>query len=130
MTFPAYGSPTRVTTSTIRFAVGGTLTRADLAVLCTDLADVLRGRDRGVVICDVAGVARPDVVTIEALARLQVTARRHGWRLVVSGAGAGLRELAGLLGLTDALFEPVRQAEQREQAGGVEEVVDPGDPPG
>lgn len=130
MTFPAPGGPTRVTTSTIRFTVGGAVTRADLPGLCTDLADVLRGRDRGVVICDVTGVTRPDLVTIEALARLRLTARRHGWRLVVSGAGAGLRELAGLFGLTDALFEPVRQAEQREQAGGVEEVVDRGDPPG
>ncbi|MDO3700154.1 STAS domain-containing protein [Micromonospora sp. C28SCA-DRY-2] len=119
-----------MTTFTIRFAVGATVTRADLPVLCTDLADELRGRERGVVVCDVTGLTGPDLVAIEALARLRLTARRHGWRLVVSGAGPGLRELAGLLGLSDVLFEPVGQAEQREQAGGVEEVVDRGDPAG
>ncbi|NJP32057.1 STAS domain-containing protein [Micromonospora thermarum] len=116
-----------MTTSAISFVVGGTPTRADIPALCDELAEVLRGRDGGVVVCDVS-LARPDVVTIEALARLRVTARRHGWRLVVSGAGAGLLELTDLLGLTDALFQPARQPEQREQAGSVEEVVDPRDP--
>ncbi|MGR6317528.1 STAS domain-containing protein [Micromonospora soli] len=76
-----------MTTSAISFAVGATLTRADIPALCADLAEVLRGRDRGVVVCDVTGV-RPDVVAIEALARLGLTARRHGWRLVVSGGSA------------------------------------------
>ncbi|MEW2381434.1 STAS domain-containing protein [Micromonospora sp. NPDC047707] len=117
-----------MTPPAISFAVGATLTRADIPARCDDLAEVLRGNDGGVVVCDVSR-ARPDVVTIEALARLRVTARRHGWRLVVSGAGAGLLELADLLGLTDALFQPARQPEQREQAGGVEEVVDARDPP-
>ena len=121
------GGPTRVTTSAISFAVGATLTRAAIPALCANLAEVLRGRDRGVVVCDVTGV-RADVVAIEALARLGLTARRHGWRLVVTGGGADLLELADLLGLTDPLFEPVGQPEQREQAGGVEEVVDRRDP--
>ena len=129
MSFPAPDGPTRVTTFAISFAVGATLTRADITALCGDLAEVLRGRDRGVVVCDVTGV-RPDVIALEALARLSLTARRHGWRLVVSGGSADLLELADLLGLTDALLEPVRQPEQREQAGGVEEVVDRGDPSG
>jgi anti-anti-sigma regulatory factor len=114
----------------IHFVVGSAVTRADIPVLCADLADLLRGRAGVVVICDVAGVARPDVVTVEALARLRVTARRHGRRLVVSGAAPGLRRLVALLGLTEALSEPGRQPEQWEQAGGVEEVVDRGDPPG
>ena len=130
VSFPAPDGPTRVTISAISFAVGATLIRADIPALCGDLAEVLRGRDRGVVVCDVTAMVRPDVVTVEALARLCLTARRHGWRLVVSGGSAALLELADLLGLTDALFEPVRQPEQREQAGGVEEVVDRRDPPG
>lgn len=77
-----------------------------------------------------AGVVSPDVVTVEALARLRLTARRHGWHLVVRGAGADLRRLVGLLGLTEALPESGGQAEHREEPVGVEEAGDRGDPPG
>lgn len=129
MSFPSPGGPIQVAPA-ISFPVGPTVTRTDIPVVCADLAERLRGRGPGVVTCDVTGIARPDVVTVEALARLRVTARRHGWRLVVSGAGPGLRQLVALLGLADALPESGRQAEHREQAGGVEEVGDRGDPPG
>ncbi|SCG45571.1 STAS domain-containing protein [Micromonospora siamensis] len=128
MSLPAAGGPTGVATSMLCFAVGARLTRADVPALCADLAEVLRDRPPGVVVCDVAALVDPDLVTVEALARLRLTARRHGWRLVVDGGHPGLRELAGLLGLARALFEPVGQAEEREQPVGVEEVVEPGDP--
>jgi ABC-type transporter Mla MlaB component len=114
----------------VPFAVGAAVTRADIPALCADLAELLRGRGPGVVLCDLAAVARPDVVTVEALARLRMTARRYGWRLLVDGAGPALLELVGLLGLTDLLPEAGRQPEEREEAGGVEEVVDRRDPPG
>ncbi|WP_189040356.1 STAS domain-containing protein [Micromonospora sonchi] len=119
-----------MTTFAISFAMDGTLTRADIPALCVRLAEVLRGRDPGVVVCDVSGAIRPDVVMVEALARLCLTARRHGWRLVLNGASADLLELADLLGLTGVLFQPLRQPEHRKQACGVEEVVDRRDPPG
>jgi anti-anti-sigma regulatory factor len=112
------------------FAVGPTVTRADIPVLCTGLAELLRGRAGGVVVCDVTGVARPDLVTIDALARLRMTARRHGWELVVSGAAPDLLRLLRLVGLAGVLPQAGGQPEQREQAGGVEEVVDGRDPPG
>jgi hypothetical protein len=130
MSFPIGGGPIQVTATETTFAVGATVTRADIPALCADLAALLGRRGRGVVICDVAGVARPTVVTVEALARLRLVARRHGWRLVVRGAGPDLLQLVALLGLADALPEAGRQPEEREQAGGVEEVVDRGDPPG
>jgi ABC-type transporter Mla MlaB component len=126
-------------------ALDPVVTRADIPALCAGLAGRLRGRPAGVVVCDVAGVARPDVATVEALARLRLTARRHGWRLVVGGAGPDLLALVALLGLTAALPgepaaapgeepaaalpQPGGQAEEREQPGGVEEVVERGDPP-
>lgn len=119
--------PIRVTTLLLVLA-GGTLTRADVAVRCAELAEALRGRGGGVVVCDVSGVTRPDLVTVEALARLGLTARRFGWRLEVRGANVDLCDLAGLLGLAGALLEPGRQAEEREQAVGVEEVVERRDP--
>jgi anti-anti-sigma regulatory factor len=162
--------------SAVQFVVRVTITRADIPALCARLADLLRGRSADVVECDVGGIDRPDVVTVEALARLALTARRHGGRLVVTGAGPDLFGLFGLLGLTELLApagpgpetgEPdpapsgpgpeaggpdpapsgpgpgtaarasgsagrrqvSRQAEEREQAGGVQEVVDGRDPP-
>lgn len=126
---PAAG-PTQVAASGISFTVGAAVARADIPVLCADLADLLRGRGPGIVDCDVAAVATPDLVTVEALARLRLTARRHGWQLVVRGAEPGLLRLVGLLGLADALGEAGRQPEQREESVGVEEAGDRGDPPG
>jgi anti-anti-sigma regulatory factor len=114
----------------VAFDVGTTVTRADIPVLCAGLAESLRGRGGGDVVCDVAGIARPDVATIDALARLRMTARRHGRRLVVTGAGPELLLLLRLVGLLDVLAQAGGQPEEREQAGGVEEVVHRGDPPG
>ena len=113
----------------ILFAVGGTVTRAAVPLLCAELEQRLRDRD-GVVVCDVAGVVRPDVVTVEALAGLRMLARRHGRRMVVTGVGPDLLRLVGLLGLSDVLLQAGGQLEEREQAGGVEEVGDGRDPAG
>jgi MFS superfamily sulfate permease-like transporter len=111
--------PSTVTVYTLR-----PVTRADIPALCADLAERLRSRDPGVVICDVVGVQEPDVVTVEALARLRLTARRHGWVLHVYGADQHVLSLVRFLGLGDALAQAGGQAEEREQVGGVEEVVD------
>ena len=106
--------------------IAADLTRADIPGLCADLADRLRcGSAGGTVVCDVRAVVRPDVVTVEALARLRLTARRHGYALAVSNVHPELRALIDLLGLSESF----RQAEQREEALGVEEVVDARDPP-
>jgi len=118
-----------MTDAAIRCAVAAEVGRADIPDLCSDLADRLRGRSGDVVVCDVAGVTEPDVVTVEALARLRLTARRYGARLVVTGAGPHLRDLVRLLGLDGALPELGRQPEQREQPGGVQEERLGRDPP-
>jgi hypothetical protein len=130
MSFGVTHGPIHMVLSTTYFAVAPTVTRADIPAICADLAGRLRGRSGGVVVCDVAEVVRPDVVTVEALARLRLTARRYGWALFVHGAGPGLLELVGLLGLDDVLPQSGREPEEREQAGGVEEVVDGRDPSG
>ncbi|MBB4754456.1 hypothetical protein BJ964_008617 [Actinoplanes lobatus] len=113
----------------IRFPVRTRLARTEIPVLCAALADSLRGRPGDLVVCEVTGPGEPDVVLVEALARLRLTARRHGRRLRVDGAGPPLRSLAALLGLGDLLVQVGGEPEQREQPGGVEEVDDPGDPP-
>src|SRR5689334_15580758 len=119
-----------MTSSAIRLAVAAAVTRADIPDLCAELADRLRGHSGDLVVCDVGGVTRPDVVTVETLARLRLTARRHGALLVVAGAGPHLRDLVRLLGLDGVLPEALGQPEQREQAGGVEEERLGRDPPG
>jgi ABC-type transporter Mla MlaB component len=60
--------------------------------------------DRGPIrlVCDVARV-EPDAVTVDALARLQLAARRHGCRVLLRGASPELLELVELIGLTDIL---------------------------
>lgn len=59
---------------------------------------------------------------VDALARLQLAARRSGYEIAVTDAPSDLIELIELAGLCDVLgVEPLRQPEQREQRLGVEE---------
>ena len=94
-------------------------------------------------LCDVSALTDPGLGDLGALARLQLTARRSGRELCLVGAGERLRELIALVGLADELpllarpglgrpgvVQPRGQPEQREQCVGVEEAVQPDDPPG
>ncbi|MFI9328296.1 STAS domain-containing protein [Kitasatospora sp. NPDC052868] len=88
-----------------------------------------------VLTCDVGALTRPDLAVLDALARLQLAAGRQGVRVVLTNAGGPLRELLALAGLSDALpvadslgVQPGREAEQREEGVGVEEVGEAGDP--
>jgi ABC-type transporter Mla MlaB component len=104
---------------------------ADVAGLCERLRAMLLADDAAEVVCDVGGLSRIDASTVDALARLQLTARRLGRRMRLRNAPPRLRELLAFFGLSDAvpLVQAVRQPEEREHAGGVEERVEPGDPP-
>ncbi len=89
---------------TISFAIGGPLARADLPGLCARICTLLEQTGADVALCDVRGVVA-DAVTVEALARLQLGARRRGCRVVLRHASAELRELVALIGLGDVLVE-------------------------
>lgn len=87
------------------------------------------------VVCDMGSVERPDLGTVEALARLRVGMRAKGWDMVLRYASPRLVELLELCGLDEMLprCEPSAlidegQPEKREQPLGVEEEVEPGDP--
>lgn len=111
------------------------IARDDVAGLCEQLRTLLGDDGTPTVVYDLSALAVPGVVVVDALARLQLTARRLGRRIVVHGADGALRELLDLIGLRDLLLpsreellvEGRRQAEQREQPLGVEERVDSDD---
>ncbi|MGH2819966.1 MAG: STAS domain-containing protein [Actinomycetota bacterium] len=118
----------------IVLAIPGPIALADVPGLCDRVRGLLEDSDADLVVYDVRTLD-PDVATLEALARLQLTARRLGRRVRLSHASGELQDLLALAGLCDVVglcgrlrFEPRGQAEQREQARRVEEEADPGDP--
>jgi ABC-type transporter Mla MlaB component len=115
--------------------LSGRIARADIAGLCERVGVLLECCDAGLVVCDVGSLLDPDAATVDALARLQLTARRCGRRISLRHACGELQGLLVLMGLgavlpldTASRLEPQGQAEQREQARGVQEEADPGDP--
>jgi hypothetical protein len=78
--------------------------------------------------CDCGGIEDPDVGTIEALARMALTARRLGLGLEIQRSRSDLRELLALSGLVGLAVEVVGEPEEREEASRVEEEDDPADP--
>lgn len=85
----------------VAFAIRGPISRADLPGLCARVCALLARTD-AVVACDVSGVD-PDVVTVDALARLQLAARRRDCCVELRNASAGLLELVELMGLSHVL---------------------------
>jgi hypothetical protein len=89
---------------TIVFAIDGPIARADLPGLCTRVCGLLAESGAEVALCEVVGV-EPDAVTIDALARLQVAARRNRCQVRLRNASSELIELIAFMGLTDVLPE-------------------------
>jgi ABC-type transporter Mla MlaB component len=89
---------------TIAFAVTGPIARDDLPGLCDRVCALLEELRPAVALCDVASVPA-DAVTIDALARLQLAARRHGCQVRLRHTSDDLRELLDFLGLTDVLTD-------------------------
>lgn len=87
---------------TLSLAVRGPLSRRDLPRLHDRVCALLWQNRPDVVRCDVAGVAA-DAVAVDALARLQVAARRRGCRVELQNASAELLDLVSFMGLDEAL---------------------------
>ena len=81
----------------------GPIAREGIPALCERTRMLLEGCDAGRIACDVGALAEPDVVTIDGLARLQLTARRLGYRVELRRACGELEELLVLTGLGDVL---------------------------
>ncbi|MCI0633615.1 MAG: STAS domain-containing protein [Actinobacteria bacterium] len=121
-----------------RLVLGGPIARDDIPALCKRVHAIVDSCDADPVHCDVGGLDEPDALTVDALARLQLTALRLGRRLGFEDACGELRDLVELLGLADVLpcaepcaeasgIEPRRQPEEREQPLDVQEEADPHD---
>ncbi len=90
--------------TTLAFTIHGPVSRADLPGLCDRVCALLQGSRAGVALCDVSGV-EPDAVTVDALARLQLGARRSGCQVRLRNASDELLELVAFMGLRDVLPE-------------------------
>jgi ABC-type transporter Mla MlaB component len=86
------------------------LRRADAALAVSErarartLLDLLGEARADVARCDVGHVG-VDAVTVDALARLQLAARRYGCQVRLRNASAELLELVDLMGLSDVLSD-------------------------
>ena len=87
---------------TVAFAIGGPITRADLPGLCARICTLLERSGADIVLCDVTS-ADPNAVTVDALARVHLAARRHGCDTRLRGASSELIELLEFAGLRGVL---------------------------
>ena len=100
MRFGSPSGPRKV----IAFALTGPIARGDLPELCERICVLLERNACDVAFCDVAGV-QPDAVTVEALATLQLAARRRGCQIRLRQASADLLALVAFMGLRDVLSD-------------------------
>ena len=120
----------------IELGMSGRIERAEIPGLCERVQVLLTLQAVDRLVCDVGAIVEPDAVTVDALARLQLTARRLGREVRIRHASRELQELLALMGLSDVVplsdssaLEVGRQAEEREIDLRVEEEADPADPP-
>jgi ABC-type transporter Mla MlaB component len=84
------------------FAIDGPIARTDLPALCEQVCALIETTGADVALCDVSKV-EPDAVSVDALARVQLEARRCGCQARVRGASSELLELLAFMGLRDVL---------------------------
>src|SRR5437016_5950799 len=92
---------------TIRFAIRPPLTRRDLPGLSRRVCSLLEDSHASVALCDVDDMPA-DAVTVDALARLELAARRHRAHVRLLRASPELRALIELMGLESVLCEAER----------------------
>lgn len=86
----------------VPFAIRGPIAPVDVQGLCARACALLDCGSPKVLACDVRRL-EPDAVTIDALARLALLARRHRSRIHFLGGAPELLELASFMGLADVL---------------------------
>jgi hypothetical protein len=126
----------RLEPGTIVLVIGDPIARSGIPELCERVRTLLENCDCELVVFDMSAFLHPTLPVVDALARLQLTARRLGCRVRLLDPGDELSDLIALVGLGDVVrlypglpLEARRQAEEWKEAGGVEEEADPRDPP-
>ena len=87
---------------TVAFTITGPIVHSDLPGLCDRICALLERSAAVVALCDVGGV-EPNAATVDALARLQLAAKRRGCRVHLRNASGELMELVAFMGLEDVL---------------------------
>jgi ABC-type transporter Mla MlaB component len=115
--------------------MSGPIPPADVRRLCERVRLLLERSQGDLVICDSDALDDPDAVTVDFLARLQLTARRLGRRVRLLDACGELQDLLELTGLSEVVpssgelgLYPGRKPEQREPSRGIQEEADTADP--
>jgi ABC-type transporter Mla MlaB component len=83
-------------------AIRGPLMRRDLPGLCRRVATLLERSGAKELVCDVSHI-EADAVAVEALARLQLVALRHGCHARLGPASKELLALRDFMGLREVL---------------------------
>lgn len=79
--------------------LNGAIATSDVPGVCARAAALIEGSGAELLVCDVADVSDPDCATVDALARIQLTARRLGSELRLRGASDELHEVLAVAGL-------------------------------
>ena len=87
---------------TVAFAVTGPLGHADLPRLCDRVCALLERSGAELALCDLRG-APADAVSVDALARPQLAARRHCCEVRLRNASRELLDLLAFMGLRGVL---------------------------
>lgn len=99
---PVAGRPPLEPTATI-LELSGQLDRTDLPAFREQARAAIGRSEADQVVCDLGRLGRPDAATVEALAWVQLEARRLGRRVVFRDACGELRDLVAFVGLDEAL---------------------------
>lgn len=89
--------------SAVVLTLRGAIAPADVPRLCARVHALVEGSHADLVVCDVAEVMEADCATVDALAGMQLTARRLGSELRLRGASDELHDLLALVGLCDVV---------------------------
>ena len=89
--------------NTIVFEIRGRIQPSDVDALCDDVCKHLGASSARRIVCDLGHALAADAVAVDALARLQLGARRLGRWVELRNASPALSELLDLMGLDEAL---------------------------
>lgn len=100
---PKAGSPPIDDVDEKVLVMGPSVMRAHIPELCDRARRLLEDNPRATLVCDVGALLEADAVGVDALARLQLTARRVGAAFRLRDPSSRLMELLVLTGLSEVI---------------------------